>query len=240
MIATIRGFIFYTLLYFVIWLILLPTLPLACLPNPKLFYLAQRAWIFITLKAWEITAGLRHEIRGKEYIATNPVLYAAKHQSVLEIAILRHAVPSATFVTKRILLWLPIVNIVLWRYSAIGIDRSAGRAALKKLIKGAKRALSRKHPLVIFPEGTRTNIDEVTVYHTGIFYIYDQLQVSVIPVATNAGYFCPRHKIATKTGTATLEFLEPIAPGLQRKEFMTLLEERIEVASTKLLNEVRQ
>jgi 1-acyl-sn-glycerol-3-phosphate acyltransferase len=37
-----------------------------------------------------------------------------------------------------------------------------------------------------------------------------------------------------KPGTVTMEFLEPIPPGMERAAFMALLQERIETASERL------
>jgi 1-acyl-sn-glycerol-3-phosphate acyltransferase len=57
----------------------------------------------------------------------------------------------------------------------------------------------------------------------------------VHPVATNSGVHWPKHGFLRHPGTIVFEYLEPIAPGLKRAEFMRLLQDRIETASTKLL-----
>jgi 1-acyl-sn-glycerol-3-phosphate acyltransferase len=57
----------------------------------------------------------------------------------------------------------------------------------------------------------------------------------VHPVATNAGVHWPAHGLRRRPGTIVYEYLEPIPPGLKRAEFMRLLQERIETASTALL-----
>ena len=66
----------------------------------------------------------------------------------------------------------------------------------------------------------------------------------VVPVAHNAGLFWPRRGFLKRPGTVTIEFLEPIAPGLGKESFMATLEERIETAAQRLyeagLSEVRQ
>ena len=65
--------------------------------------------------------------------------------------------------------------------------------------------------------------------------LYREIDVPVHPVATNAGVHWPKHGFMRKPGTIVFEYLEPIAPGLTRAEFMRLLQDRIETASTKLL-----
>ena len=72
-------------------------------------------------------------------------------------------------------------------------------------------------------------------YKPGIAALYREIDVPVHPVATNAGVHWPKHGFMRKPGTIVFEYLEPIAPGLKRAEFMRLLQDRIETASTKLL-----
>ncbi|MGK2873958.1 MAG: lysophospholipid acyltransferase family protein, partial [Alphaproteobacteria bacterium] len=58
-----------------------------------------------------------------------------------------------------------------------------------------------------------------------------------VPAALNSGLFWPRRKFLRPPGTIVLEFLPPIAPGLNRRDFMATVEERIETATGKLLAE---
>ena len=64
-----------------------------------------------------------------------------------------------------------------------------------------------------------------------------KLGLTVVPVALNSGLFWGRRSLLLRPGTVTLEFLPPIARGLDRKEFMALLQERIETASERLRRE---
>jgi 1-acyl-sn-glycerol-3-phosphate acyltransferase len=65
--------------------------------------------------------------------------------------------------------------------------------------------------------------------------LYKELDVPVVPVALNSGLFWGRQSFVKHAGTITVEFLEPIDPGLERKAFMELLERRIETATDRLL-----
>jgi len=60
----------------------------------------------------------------------------------------------------------------------------------------------------------------------------------VVPVALNSGFFWPRRQLMRHPGTIVLEFLEPIPPGLRRKEFDAQLQNRIENATSALELEV--
>ena len=60
-----------------------------------------------------------------------------------------------------------------------------------------------------------------------------------MPVAVNCGFFWPRRGWLKKPGTAVVEFLEPIEPGLPVKEFMDRLEHVVEANSDRLLEEAK-
>ena len=56
----------------------------------------------------------------------------------------------------------------------------------------------------------------------------------MVPVALNSGLFWPRRQFLRNPGTIVLQFLEPIPPGLPRKEFDALLRDGIASATTAL------
>ena len=56
----------------------------------------------------------------------------------------------------------------------------------------------------------------------------------------NTGLFWPRTGLIRRPGVAVVEFLDPIEPGMEREEFMQVLEERIEAASDALSDEAKQ
>ena len=93
--------------------------------------------------------------------------------------------------------------------------------------------------IIIFPEGTRTKPGTKTTYHTGLALIYKQCQVPVVPLALNTGCFWPKNSFKRIPGTATLEFLKPIEPGMDKQAFMERLENDIETHSNKLLDNVK-
>jgi 1-acyl-sn-glycerol-3-phosphate acyltransferase len=53
-------------------------------------------------------------------------------------------------------------------------------------------------------------------------------------VALNSGVYWPRRKFLRPPGTINVEILEPIPPGLERKEMFDLVVGRIEEASNRL------
>ena len=82
---------------------------------------------------------------------------------------------------------------------------------------------------------TRVAVGAERPYQVGVAALYRQLDVPVVPVALNSGLFWPRRKFVKRPGAVSMEILQPIPPGLKRDEFMKVLRERIEGATTRLV-----
>ena len=100
-------------------------------------------------------------------------------------------------------------------------------------------AVAEGRQIIIYPEGTRRPAGAPPNYKFGVVYLYTELGVSCVPVAVNTGLFWPRRTFLRYPGTATLEFLEPIPPGLDGETFRNRLQEAIETATNRLIAEAR-
>ncbi len=196
----------------------------------------QRLWIGGALALLAGICGLRHEIRGLEHLPPEPCIIASKHQSACDTLIFAMLFHGPGFVVKRELLWIPLFGWYIQRTGCVPIDRKGGASALKRMIAGGRDAIGNGRHIIIFPEGTRVVPGQRRPYHPGVGALYRQLDVPVVPVALNSGLFWGRRAFLKKPGRITLEFLEPIAPGLARKDFTAELERRIETASLRLLD----
>ncbi|BAE53249.1 lysophospholipid acyltransferase family protein [Paramagnetospirillum magneticum] len=214
-------------------------LPLLALPR-KAMGPAVRLWLWGMLGALRIVAGLSWELRGRENLPAGPFVVASKHQSAFETFVFHLLLGDPAYILKRELLWIPFFGWYLAKSGVIAIDRSAGTKALKAMVKGAEEAVAEGRPVVIFPEGTRAAPGAKLPYHSGVAMLYGALKVPVVPIALNSGLFWRRRGFAKKPGTLTLEALEPIAPGMDRKAFMAELETRIEAATDRLIAEARE
>ena len=59
----------------------------------------------------------------------------------------------------------------------------------------------------------------------------------MVPAAVNSGLYWGRRSFVKRPGRIILAFLEPIAPGLPRRQMMAELEARIEAATSALERE---
>ena len=182
--------------------------------------------------------GLDYRIIGKEKLndalKNGPVILACKHQSAWETLIFSVLVDQFVIVLKKQLLMIPGYGNYLIKLNSIVIDRTNGIKSLKSLLQQGKDAIANNRSILIFPEGKRCNYGELTNLQSGISIMYNDLKVPVIPIALNSGKFWARRAKFKKPGCITLEFLDPIAPGLPKNEFMHLLKESIDTACAKL------
>ena len=75
---------------------------------------------------------------------------------------------------------------------------------------------------------------------TGVGQIYANSGVPCIPVALNSGLFWPRRTFMRYPGTLVVEFLDPLPPGLNRKDFVARIATSIEDATNRLVEAARQ
>jgi 1-acyl-sn-glycerol-3-phosphate acyltransferase len=61
-----------------------------------------------------------------------------------------------------------------------------------------------------------------------------------VPVALNSGLFWPRRTFMRYPGTLVVEFLDPLPPGMARREFITRISAVIEDATGPLIEAARQ
>jgi 1-acyl-sn-glycerol-3-phosphate acyltransferase len=198
-----------------------------------------RLWARMNLWTLRHVAGIRVEFRGLEHLPPGGCLVAAKHQSELETFSLVPALGPFAFILKQELNRLPIFGWYTTRAGMIGVDRSAGASALRKMVEDGRAALAEGRRVVIFPEGTRRPPGAEPDYKPGIAQLYTKLGTPCVPVAVNTGLFWPRGTWLRYPGTAVIQFLPPIPPGLSSREFRAVLIDAIEPVTDALVAEAR-
>jgi 1-acyl-sn-glycerol-3-phosphate acyltransferase len=219
-----------------IWLII--ALPTFFMPYQAILEVAK-TWGRVNLFLLRVIAGVKYEIRARENIPQGAVIVAAKHQSAWETFALLHLFRSPTFIMKRELQWIPIFGWFTIKGRMVSIDRGAGAQALKNMTERARVELSRGRQLIIFPEGTRRSVDAEPRYKYGVAHLYAEVGVPVLPVALNSGLFWPRRTFMRHPGTVVVDILDPIRPGKDQDEFFEELQQKLEVATQRLIQEGR-
>lgn len=215
-------------------------IPMLAIPGNGLI----RWWIksYTRSMRWSLRvfAGIRHEVRGKNNLPDGPFVLAAKHQSWGDGFLIYPEIQDIAFVTGDHLEKFPFVKGILRKLGAIVIDTcGGGERKASSLAEGMNRASGEGRRILIFPEGHLAPVDYHFRYKAGVWHMAKAMNAPVIPVATNIGLFWAQESFEKNPGTALLEFLPPIEPGLSKTEFLSELTQSIESATAKLVAEGR-
>jgi 1-acyl-sn-glycerol-3-phosphate acyltransferase len=232
----LRSLVFNLLFYLALVTLMLAALPMMLISHRAVLFMAK-TWGRVSLFLLRVICGTRVEWRGLEKIPPGGCLVAAKHQSTWETFALVPRFAEPTFIIKRELIWVPLFGWLAWRAGMIPIDRGARAKTLPKLLARTRAALQEGRQIVIFPEGTRRAPHAEPTYKFGVARIYAGAEAPCVPVALNSGMFWPRRRFVRHPGTIVVEFLDPIPPGLSATTFFRRLEEVIETATGRLLDE---
>lgn len=217
----LRTIIFKIILaiYFVLWVPFL----LVGLLNKRVndFFVLTDARGVLVLARW--IAGIRYKIHypltEENGVPVKPnenlrldgkAIIAAKHMSILEIAILATNIPKSFFIIKRELLWIPIYGWAFWRMGLQPVNRARGKTNMNKLANAVAKKIMNGQVLVIFPEGTRVKPGARPALKRGLLYLAHQLKLPIMPVGTDAGVYWPKRG-KMRPGTANVYF-EPLLP----------------------------
>lgn len=210
-------------------------LPVALLPRKCSIYYWDKIVMPIALYWVHLFAGIKFEVRGKENILPQNAIYACKHESALETYSFTQFVPTTTYILKKELVYMPFFGWAQYFYGMIPVNRKGGAAAMKHMLSEVKKRTDTGRPVVIFPEGTRCQPGTTKGYKSGIMFLAENLDLPVIPVAINTGFFWAKNSFLRYPGTAVFEFLPAIsAKGKTKEQFMQELETAIETKCAEL------
>jgi 1-acyl-sn-glycerol-3-phosphate acyltransferase len=230
----VRSLIFVVLFYLWWTIVALAFLPLLLCPR-RWIIKSMRFQAWVTMQILRLVCGVRVEFRGLQHLPAGAVLVGAKHQCMFDTIAPLTVLPDFAYVMRDSLLKIPFYGWYSVKAGMIPIDREGQASALRRMLAAAKTAIAEGRQVVIFPEGTRLPPGVTGQYKPGVAALYRSLGVACAPLATNSGAHWPPHGITRRQGLIVYEFLEPIPPGLDRREFMRLLEERVETGSKALI-----
>ncbi len=194
-------------------------------------YVRRMVW------AMDVFAGIRVEVRGRERLPTGAFILAPKHASYGDGFSIYAQFDDLAFVTGDHLERFPLFKTVLKKLGAIVVDSCGGPEARRALTRTAAEAHAEGRKILIYPEGALAPVGEYYRYRTGVFHMARDFDVPVVPVASSLGLYWPQEDWTKKPGTAVLEFLDPIPPGLPRREFMERLQAAVEGRTAELIAE---
>lgn len=209
---------------------------MALLPfHPRFIRRFIRHWARVIIWLLRVICGIRLRVTGLEHVVPGAVIIASKHQSAFDTFVWPALLEETSYVLKRELLDLPFWGRVARHSGAVAVDRDGGGAALRGMVRDAKRVLDEDRPLVIFPEGTRSAPGDRLPYQPGVAALVMGTGAPCYPVATNSGRHWGRRAFHKTPGVISISILPALPPGLARKPLMEALESQIEAETARLM-----
>ncbi|HEX8469683.1 MAG TPA: lysophospholipid acyltransferase family protein [Brevundimonas sp.] len=196
-----------------------------------------RRYVKRMVQAMRVFAGITLEVRGRERLPAGSFIIASKHSSWGDGFATYDQFDDLAFVTGDHLEKFPLLGAVLKKLGAIVVNSCGGREARDSLKQRGADAHAEGRKILIYPEGHLAKVGEKYRYRSGVWHMYRDFDMPVVPLASNLGLFWPQKEYEKHPGTATLEFLEPIPTGLGKDEFLARLEAAVEGRTAELVAE---
>ena len=232
----VRSILFNILFYLNLVVLLVVALITLVLPRRAVLKMAE-LWGRVSVWLLRVVCGTGVEFRGLENLPKGALIVAAKHQSTWETFALLRLFDDFTFIVKRELMWIPVFGWCMAKAGMVPVDRGGGSQALAAMTANAGEKIRSGRQLIIFPEGTRRAPGAPPRYKFGVAHLYVEVGVPCVPVALNSGLFWRRRAFRRLPGTIVAEFLPAIAPGLDKEAFLQRVQNDIETATARLIEE---
>lgn len=182
---------------------------------------------YLRLGGWEVV--------GQGNIpASGPVILAPNHQSLLDPPLVGVSCGRWPFIMAKAELFKGIVGWAIEQMGSFPVKRGAAdRAAFKT----AKTVLSQGHPLLIFPEGTRTRTGELGPAEAGLAMLAHSNKAPVVPVYISGTEkaFSPRRG-GFRLVKARIEFGQPLY--FEAEYARKADRETLEAIGTRIMSEI--
>ncbi len=187
-----------------------------------------RTWATIILK----TVGIRVRIEGAENLkGLQHGIFAANHLSALDIPVLYSSLRGKFHImAKQELFRYPFLGWYLKRSGQIPIVYGDAHASLRSLNR-AGEGLRNGVPLMVFPEGGRSQTGQLQPFMNGAFFVAIRAQVPVVPMAIVGTYeLLPINSFHLLPGEVALVIGEPIPTAGMKVRDMEKLSLRVRQA----------
>jgi 1-acyl-sn-glycerol-3-phosphate acyltransferase len=159
---------------------------------------AMRRWCQASALGLNIEVHPEHLDR----VPTGAFVYCSNHQSILDILVLGSILPGDfKWAAKRSLMKIPFLGWHLQLAGHVPVDRKKGSRAAAEVIARFEQVLREGKPLLVFPEGTRSEDGLVRSFKNGGFHAAVRAGVPIVPIALEGTYrLMKKHAIDTGDG----------------------------------------
>jgi len=145
-------------------------------------------------------------------------------------------VPTASWLLKREVIWIPVIGWAVSTYKPIAINRSAGHSAVNQVVRQGRERLAAGMGVIVYPEGTRVAPGQTRKYGISGALLATETGTMVVPIAHNAGHFWKRRSILKRPGLIRVVIGPPIDPaGLTAREVNERAQQWIEAKIAEII-----
>jgi 1-acyl-sn-glycerol-3-phosphate acyltransferase len=159
-------------------------------------------------------AGIRTTITGRENVpAGRSCIYMCNHVSNLDPPVALPLLPGRSAVLlKKELMRIPIMGFAMRMAKFVPVERGQKREAARASVLAAGEALRSGLHILVYPEGTRSLDGRLSTFKKGPFYLAQETQAPIIPVAISG------------TQTMMKKGSWAITPGAAQVQLLPLIE----------------
>jgi len=218
--------LFFNLL-FVIFTLLLGVLFLPLLISSTASNKLANFWAATTLFLLRNICNVNIIFKNNINMCSKGNVFAVRHESVLDTILFINYFKDVKYIMKKELQYIPFYGWFAVRCGHIFVKRQGAGITLKKMLKEVEKKLLENNKLIIFPHGTRIKPKQRIKIKPGIFAIYRHTESIIVPVHISSGKEWERNGIIKNPGIIEVVFHKPIEAGLQKRQFLKLLEAKI-------------
>jgi len=163
---------------------------------------------------WVIwSTGIQYEIDGLDNLNLDKqYIFMSNHESALDIVLGVAAIPSnIVFLAKKELFRVPVFGWAMEAAGMIKIDRQNPEIARKSVSEAVETLRHSSFSTLIYPEGTRSNGEELLPFKKGGFILAIRTQLPVVPITIlGAGNVLPKGTLAIKKSHIKMIIDNPI------------------------------
>ena len=163
---------------------------------------------------WVIwSTGIQYEIDGLDNLNLDKqYIFMSNHESALDIVLGVAAIPfNIVFLAKKELFRVPVFGWAMNSAGMIKIDRQNPEIARKSVSEAVETLMHSSFSTLIYPEGTRSNGEELLPFKKGGFILAIRTQLPVVPITIlGAGNVLPKGTLAIKKSHIKMIIDNPI------------------------------
>ena len=157
----------------------------------------------------------------------NPYVVVSNHESFVDILLISHLPWEMKWLSKKEMFKIPFAGWLMYLSGDIPLERG-DRSSAGKAMTLCKKALERRVSVMIFPEGTRSENNDMRPFKDGAFRLAIEAQVPVLPlVVQGTRQALRKHDWRFGHANAQVKVLEPVPTEGMTVEDTEVLRERV-------------